>query len=41
MYGPLYFRLMVRHGKLSPAYAESVAAMLVHGLAPRAEDGSA
>jgi AcrR family transcriptional regulator len=35
MYGPLHFLLMVRHSKLSPAYAESLAAMLVHGLAPR------
>jgi AcrR family transcriptional regulator len=35
MYGPLHFLLMVRHGKLGPAYAESLAAMLVHGLAPR------
>jgi AcrR family transcriptional regulator len=35
MYGPLHFLLMVRHGKPTPAYAESLAAMLVHGLAPR------
>jgi len=35
MYGPLHFLLMVRHGKPSAAYAESLAAMLVHGLAPR------
>ena len=41
MYGPLYFRLTVRHGKLSPAYAESLAAMLVHGLAPRTDQPKA
>jgi AcrR family transcriptional regulator len=35
MYGPLHFLLMVRHGKPTQAYAESLAAMLVHGLAPR------
>jgi AcrR family transcriptional regulator len=35
MYGPLHFLLMVRHGKPTAAYAESMAAMLVHGLAPR------
>ena len=35
MYGPLHFLLMVRHGKPTAAYAESLAAMLVHGLAPR------
>ena len=35
MYGPLHFLLMVRHGNPTPAYAESLAAMLVHGLAPR------
>lgn len=35
MYGPLHFVLMVRHGQLTPAYAESLAALLVHGLAPR------
>ena len=35
MYGPLHFLLMVRHSKPTPAYAESLAAMLVHGLAPR------
>lgn len=40
MYGPLHFLLMVRHGKLSPAYAESLAAMLIHGLAPRESDKS-
>ncbi len=35
MYGPLHFLLMVRHSKLTPAYAEKLAAILVHGLAPR------
>ncbi len=35
MYGPLHYLLMVRHAKPSPAYAESLAALLVHGLAPR------
>jgi AcrR family transcriptional regulator len=35
MYGPLHFLLMVRHSKPTPAYAESLAALLVHGLAPR------
>ena len=35
MYGPVYLLLMVRHGTPTPAYAESLAAMLVHGLAPR------
>ena len=35
MYGPLYFLLLVRHGKLGAAYAESLAEMLVHGLSPR------
>ncbi|MEI9974112.1 MAG: TetR/AcrR family transcriptional regulator [Ignavibacteriota bacterium] len=38
MYGPLHFLLMVRHAKPTPAYAESLAAMLVHGLAPRDGD---
>ncbi|HUA63715.1 MAG TPA: TetR/AcrR family transcriptional regulator [Verrucomicrobiae bacterium] len=38
MYGPLHFLLMVRHGSLSAAYAESLAALLVHGLGPRSED---
>jgi len=38
MYGPLHFLLMVRHGKPTAAYAESLAAMLVHGLAPREGD---
>jgi AcrR family transcriptional regulator len=40
MYGPLHFVLMVRHGKPTPAYAESLAAMLVHGLAPRECDAA-
>ena len=35
MYGPLHFLLMVKHGKPTPAYAESLAAILIHGLAPR------
>lgn len=35
MYGPLHFLLMVRHNKLTQAYAEKLAAILVHGLAPR------
>ncbi len=35
MYGPLHFLLMVRHNKLTAAYAEKLAVMLVHGLAPR------
>jgi AcrR family transcriptional regulator len=35
MYGPFHFLLMVRHGRPTPAYAEGLAAMLVHGLAPR------
>ena len=35
MYGPLHFLLMVRHNKLTTAYAEKLAAILVHGLAPR------
>ena len=37
MYGPLHFLLMVRHSKPTSAYAESLAGMLVHGLAPRTE----
>jgi AcrR family transcriptional regulator len=39
MYGPLHFLLMVRHGKPTAEYAAGLAAMLVHGLAPRASDG--
>jgi len=35
MYGPLHFLLMVRHNKLTPAYAEKLARILVCGLAPR------
>jgi len=38
MYGPLHFLLMVRHGKPTAAYAESLAALLLHGLAPRPSD---
>lgn len=36
MYGPLYFLLMVRHGKLTPAYADSLSRVLLQGLLPRA-----
>jgi AcrR family transcriptional regulator len=35
MYGPLMFLLMVRHGDLTLAYAESLANMVLHGLQPR------
>jgi hypothetical protein len=35
MYGPLHFLLMVRHNKLTAAYAEKLATILVNGLAPR------
>jgi AcrR family transcriptional regulator len=35
MYGPLHFLLMVRHGTPTAAYAQSLAALLVHGLSPR------
>jgi AcrR family transcriptional regulator len=35
MYGPLHFMLMVRHGKLSTAYAEKIAGLMLHGLKPR------
>jgi AcrR family transcriptional regulator len=35
MYGPMHFLLMVRHNRLTPAYAEKLAALLVHGLTPR------
>lgn len=35
MYGPFHFLLMVKHNKLSVAYAEKLAVMLLHGLAPR------
>lgn len=38
MYGPLHFMLMVRHGKLTAAYAEKVAAMVLRGLLPRLRD---
>lgn len=40
MYGPLHFLLMVRHSKPTAAYAESLAALLVHGLAPRSGKGN-
>ena len=33
--GPLHFLLMVRHNKLTVTYAEKLAAILIHGLAPR------
>ena len=35
MYGPLHFLLMVKHNKLSVAYAEKMAQLLLHGLTPR------
>jgi hypothetical protein len=35
MYGPMHYLLMVRHNRLTPAYAEKLAALLVHGLTPR------
>ncbi len=35
MYGPFHFLLMVRHNKLSVAYAEKMAIILLHGLSPR------
>jgi len=35
MYGPFHFLLMVRHNRPSCAYAEGLAAMLLHGLAAR------
>jgi AcrR family transcriptional regulator len=35
MYGPLYFLLMVRHGKVTSAYAESLARTLLSGFLPR------
>lgn len=35
MYGPLHFLLMVRHSKLTVAYAERLAALLVRGLRSR------
>ena len=41
MYGPLQFLLMVRHGKSTAAYAESLAALLLHGLASRPSDAHA
>jgi AcrR family transcriptional regulator len=36
MYGPLYFLLMVRHGKVTTAYAEALARTLLSGFLPRA-----
>ncbi len=35
MYGPLHFLLMVKHNKLSAAYAEKMAQVLLRGLTPR------
>ncbi len=35
MYGPFHFLLMVKHTKLSAAYAEKLSMILLHGLAPR------
>lgn len=35
MYGPFHFLLMVKHNKLSTAYAEKLSMILLHGLAPR------
>ncbi len=35
MYGPCHFLLMVKHNKLSVAYAEKLAVILLRGLAPR------
>lgn len=35
MYGPFHFLLTVRHNKLSAAYAEKLARVLLHGLTPR------
>lgn len=35
MYGPLHFLLMVRHAKLTQAYADSLAAIVVKGILPR------
>jgi AcrR family transcriptional regulator len=37
MYGPFHFLLMVKHSKLSAAYAEKLSTILLHGLAPRAK----
>lgn len=35
MYGPFHFLLMVKHSKLSAAYAEKLAVILLQGLMPR------
>ena len=35
MYGPLHFLLMVRHAKLTTAYSENLASLLLGGLLPR------
>ena len=35
MYGPFHFLLLVKHNKLSAAYAEKLAAIMLHGLTPR------
>ncbi len=35
MYGPLYFLLMVRHGKVTAEYAETLARTLLAGFLPR------
>jgi AcrR family transcriptional regulator len=35
MYGPFHFLLMVKHSKLSTAYAEKLSRILLHGLTPR------
>jgi AcrR family transcriptional regulator len=35
MYGPLHFLLMVRHAKLTTAYAEGLASLVLDGLRPR------
>lgn len=35
VYGPLFYRLMMGHGGLGPAYADAIVESLVHGLGPR------
>jgi AcrR family transcriptional regulator len=35
MYGPFHFLLMVKHTKLTVAYAEKLSMILLHGLTPR------
>jgi AcrR family transcriptional regulator len=37
MYGPLHFVLLVRHAKLTTAYAERLAGLVLDGLRPRTE----